>query len=58
MKHQGAKMILIKIIKFGDLNKLTYEDLVLVINMSSMVVKVAFSLVHNARSPECQRETV
>ena len=36
--------------KFGELNELVYEDLILSINTSFFVGKVAFGLVKNAKS--------
>ena len=41
-----------KIIKLGELNKLAYEDLILSINTSFSVGKVAFGLVKNAKSED------
>ena len=41
-----------KIVKLGELNKLAYEDLILLINTSSSVGKVAFELVKNAKSED------
>ena len=39
-----------KIVKLGELNELAHEDLILSINTSSSVGKVAFGLVKNAKS--------
>ena len=39
-----------KIMKLGELNKLTYEDLILSINTNSSDGKVVFRLVRNTRS--------
>ena len=39
-----------KIVKLGELNGLAYEDLILSINTSSSVGKVAFGLEKNAKS--------
>ena len=39
-----------KIVKLDELNELAYEDLILLINTSSSVGKVAFGLVKNAKS--------
>ena len=41
-----------KIVKLGELNELAYEDLILSINTSSSVGKVAFELVKNAKSED------
>ena len=41
-----------KIMKVGKLNKLAYKDLILSINTYSLVGKVAFGLVSNAKSLE------
>ena len=41
-----------KIVKLGELNELTYEDLVLLINTSSSVCKVGCGLVKNAKSKD------
>ena len=41
-----------RIIKLGELNKLAYEDLIVAINTSSSVWKVAFGLVKNAKSED------
>ena len=41
-----------KIIKLGELNKLVYEDLILSVNNSSSVGKVAFGLARNMKSPD------
>ena len=41
-----------KIVKLGELSKLAYEDLLLLINTSSTVGKVAFALVKNAKSED------
>ena len=46
-----------RIIKLGELNELAYEDLILSINTSSSVGKVAFGLVKNAKSEDSWRET-
>ena len=40
----------IKIVKLGDLNELAYEDLIVSINTSSSIKKVAFGLVKNGKS--------
>ena len=41
-----------KIVKFGELNELSYEDLMLWVNTSSSVDEVAFGLVKNAKSED------
>ena len=41
-----------KIIKLGELNELAYEDIILSINATSSVEKVAFGLVWNGNSVE------
>ena len=41
-----------KIVKLGELNKLSDEGLVLFINTSSSVSKVAFGLVRNVKSAD------
>ena len=41
-----------KIVKLGELNELVYKDLILLINTSSSVGKVAFGLVKNANSED------
>ena len=41
-----------KIVKLGELNELAYEDLILSINTSYSVGKVAFRLVKNAKSED------
>ena len=41
-----------KIVKLGELNELAYEDLLLSLNTSSSVGKVAFGLVKNANSED------
>ena len=41
-----------KIVKLGELNELAYEDLILLINTSSSVGKVAFGLVKNVKSKD------
>ena len=41
-----------KIVKLGELNELAYEDLILSINTSSFIGKVAFGLVRNAKSAD------
>ena len=41
-----------KVVKLGELNKLTYEDLILLINKDSSIEKVAFGLIQNAKSPD------
>ena len=41
-----------KIAKLVELNKLAYEDLILLINTSSSVGKVAFGLVKNTKSED------
>ena len=45
-------MIFIKKFKLGELNKLDYKDLILCVNISSMVRKIAFGLVRNVKSLE------
>ena len=45
-----------KIIKLGELNELAYEDLILSINNSASVEKVAFGLVKNAKSEDFLEE--
>ena len=45
-----------KIVKLGELNELAYEDLILLINTSSSVGKVAFGLVKNAKSQDFLEE--
>ena len=39
-----------KIVKLGELNELAYKDLILWINTSPPVGKIAFGLVRNAKS--------
>ena len=46
-----------KIIKLGELNELAYEDLILSINTSSSVGKVAFGPVKNTKVKISWRET-
>ena len=41
-----------RIVKLGELNELAYEDLILSINTSSSVGRVAFGLVKNAKSED------
>ena len=41
-----------KIVRLGKLNKLAYEDLILSINTSSSVGKVAFELEQNTKSED------
>ena len=41
-----------KIVKLGELNEVACEDLILSINTSSFVCKVAFGLVRNAKSAD------
>ena len=41
-----------KIIKLGELNEFACEDLILLINTSSSVGKVAFVLVRNAKNAD------
>ena len=41
-----------KIVKLGELNELSYEDLILSIYTSSSLDKVAFDLVRNAKSTD------
>ena len=40
------------IVKTGELNKLAYEDLILLINTTTSACKVAFGLVKNAKSED------
>ena len=40
------------LVKLGKLNELAYKDLILLINTSSSVGKVAFGLVRNAKSAD------
>ena len=46
-----------KIVKRGELNELTYEDLILLIKTSSSVGKVAFGVVKNTKNEEFWRVT-
>ena len=48
--HEGDTDLDKTVIKFGDLNELAYEDLILFINTNYSVGKVAFGLVKNAKS--------
>ena len=48
--HLREMKTLTKIVKLGELNKCAYEDLILSINTSPSVGKIAFSLVKNAKS--------
>ena len=41
-----------KIVKLGELKKLAYEDLILCINPSSSLGKVAFGFMKNAKSED------
>ena len=45
-----------KIIEFSELNEHAYDDLILTINMNSLVCRVAFSLLCNSKNPELLRE--
>ena len=45
------------IVKLGELNDLSYKDLILLINTSSAVGEFAFALVGNAKSAVFLRET-
>ena len=47
---EGDTDICKEIIKFGELNKLAYEDLILAIDTSSSVGNLAFKLVCNSKS--------
>ena len=47
-----------KMIKFGELNELAYENLIWSINTSSSVGKVAFRLVRNAKSADFMEGTL
>ena len=38
-----------QIVKFGELNEITYKELILSINTSSSVEKVAFAMVRNTK---------
>ena len=41
-----------KIVKLGELNELAHKDLILLINTSSSLGKVAFGLVRNGKSAD------
>ena len=47
---QGNANLNKKIINLGELNELAYKDLILMINMSYLVGKVVFSLVHGKKN--------
>ena len=46
---KGGIDLIKKIIKFGELNELAHKDLIILVNTSSSVDKVAFGLVRNAK---------
>ena len=48
--HLREMKTLTKTVKLGELNKCACEDLILSINTSASVGKIAFSLVKNAKS--------
>ena len=49
---EGDKDLNKNIVKLGELNELAYEDLILSINTSSSVGKVAYGLVKNTKSED------
>ena len=54
---EGVEDLNTRMVKLGELNELTYEDLIFSINTSSSVDKHVFGLVKNAKSEEFRRET-